>query len=482
MFYTVSLAFVLFNSWLLLKKETLLGILLPLALMIILTGFFSYNKLIWLSVFFAPLSIPLNKLIYGLSFDMFIPTEPVLGGLLLLVILSFARGKRLDKQLTRHPISIAIYAYLGWLVLTTITSSLPIVSIKATFITFLYILIFYFILSNLFSRNQKNMLSFVWLFTIAFVPVIIYSVVRLAGYGIFNQKAAHWVMNPFFKDHTSYGAVLAMFIPFLIGFSFAKWIPLKRRVWIWILLAFFMMAEIFSYTRAAWLSLVIGAGIWMILKLRIKFKTIAIVTVSLFLILFTFQKPILSKLESNSTESSADLMEHISSMTNISTDASNLERINRWHCAIMMFKERPVFGWGPGTYAMKYAPYQLTSQRTFISTNYADGGNAHSEYLGALSQSGLLGFITFIAVILIVFYTAVMAYSRTDDKRIKTILISAIVSLSTYYIHAFLNNFLDTDKAAIPFWGFTAMIVTLDLYTRSQKKAPELEQAEPKKD
>ena len=29
-------------------------------------------------------------------------------------------------------------------------------------------------------------------------------------HGLFDKDAAHFVMNPFFRDHTSYGAILAM--------------------------------------------------------------------------------------------------------------------------------------------------------------------------------------------------------------------------------------------------------------------------------
>jgi hypothetical protein len=34
-------------------------------------------------------------------------------------------------------------------------------------------------------------------------------------------------------------------------------------------------------------------------------------------------------------------------------------------------------------------------------------------------------------------------------------------------VHGFLNNFLDTDKLSIPFWGFIAALVYLDI---KQKK------------
>ena len=38
------------------------------------------------------------------------------------------------------------------------------------------------------------------------------------------------------------------------------------------------------------------------------------------------------------------------------------------------------------------------------------------------------------------------------------------LGLTTYLIHGFLNNFLDTDKASVPFWGFAAILVALDIY------------------
>jgi O-antigen ligase len=131
-----------------------------------------------------------------------------------------------------------------------------------------------------------------------------------------------------------------------------------------------------------------------------------------------------------------------------------------------MFKDKPVFGYGPGTYMFQYAPYQLTGDRTIISTNSANGGNAHSEYLGPLAESGFLGPITVLVLIIVVLYTGINAYGRTADKRLKTLVMSAILGLITYYIHGTMNNFLDTDKLSVAFWGFTAVIVAIDIQTR----------------
>lgn len=452
----------------------MLGALIPVVLIILLSAVFEYRRLIWLAVFLTPLSVPLDKIVYGLPFDMAIPTEPLLFGILILFLLSIAQGQRLDKDIARHPVSKVIYIYIGWMTITSLTSSMPIVSIKFLLARVWYVVIFFFLMAYMF-KDQKKIERFIWLFTVAFIPVIIYTIVRHFMFGIYDDQVAHWVMTPFFNDHTSYGAVLAMFIPFLIGFVEARWINKKHKIWLAGLLFFFIVAELLSYSRAAWLSLIISFGVWGIIKLKIKFRTLAITAVSILLIVFTFQNQILQKLEQNSTDSSANLMDHVTSMTNISTDASNLERINRWHCALEMFKERPVFGWGPGTYAFNYAPYQLTNQRTIISTNYGDGGNAHSEYLGSLAESGVLGMFNFLFLVIMVLITGINAYSRTNEKRLKTILLASLMALITYYVHSLLNNFLDTDKASVPFWGFTAIIVAIDIYTRKEKKKTPVE-------
>ncbi|MCK7541556.1 MAG: hypothetical protein MZV63_67070 [Marinilabiliales bacterium] len=52
------------------------------------------------------------------------------------------------------------------------------------------------------------------------------------------------------------------------------------------------------------------------------------------------------RMDSTTEDSSADLGQHLRSASNISTDQSNLERINRWKCALRMFAEKPLCGMG----------------------------------------------------------------------------------------------------------------------------------------
>ena len=155
LFYAVSFAFIFLNAYLVLKKDTLLGILIPFALVIVLTAIYSYDKLIWVVVFCAPFSIPLKELVPGLPFDMFLPTEPLLFGILIVFLLTLLNGKKIDRSIIRHPVAIVLYFYLGWIAVTSCFSCLPLVSFKFMLTRIWYIVPFFFLFVFLF-KDSKN--------------------------------------------------------------------------------------------------------------------------------------------------------------------------------------------------------------------------------------------------------------------------------------------------------------------------------------
>jgi len=79
-------------------------------------------------------------------------------------------------------------------------------------------------------------------------------------------------------------------------------------------------------------------------------------------------------------------------------------------------------------------------------------------------------------IIIFVTRSAINSYNLIENIQQKILLWSVLVGLVSYLVHAFLNNFLDTDKASVPFWIFVAIIVTLDL--KDTKKNPQLGGAE----
>ena len=413
----------------------------------------------------VPLSLNLEELEIG-GVGLYLPTEPLLFGLLLLFLLDRLRGVRLDAGLEAHPITRCIQVMFVWLVLTTLTSSDPMVSIKFLIARGWFVVGFFFLLAPLVTGERKQE-RFVLLYLIPLLAVIVYTVVRHAGYG-FEKQAGHWVMDPFFKDHTSYGAVLAMF-----------WFPSLALLLkpgrsgigkLGLTVAFMVLTVglILSFTRAAWVSVAAAAGVGALIMFGVRLRTLLGTGILGLLMLFLVWDQLLISLERNDQDSSDDLTEHVESISNVSSDASNLERINRWSCALALWQERPFVGWGPGTYQFVYAPFQRSEHRTIISTNNADRGNAHSEYLGPLAEQGVPGALIVLALL---WWTSVVGFRvhralRHQDRWRSWWALSIYLGVLTYFIHGVLNNYLDTDKASAPFWGFLAMLVMMDVGLR----------------
>jgi putative inorganic carbon (HCO3(-)) transporter len=459
----------LIADMLLTYKEIYILNLLPVFLFIVFLALTRMNTLYFIIIFLTPVSISLIEYIPSSPVDFYIPTEPLLFGVMLVFIYKLVNEGHIDRKVINHPVTYAIIFNVFWIFLTSITSSMPLVSFKFLLARMWFLTTFYFLAIFIFRRTE-NISTFIWCYTLPMLVVVIYSIYRHIGYGLYDKEASNIVMSPFFRDHTSYGAILAMLFFAFGGVILSGGTNIVLRFMNWTVFLLLTAGLILSYTRAAWISVFAAFGIMFLTLLRIKFRYVALVSMLLVLYFVGQRVQIIQKMERNRQDRSADLAEQVQSISNITTDDSNLERLNRWTSALRMFKERPVFGWGPGTYMFKYAPFQLSSRKTLISTDFGDRGNAHSEYIGPLSESGVLGSLSFILIVVVALYTGFKVHRKIEEKRLKQLVLALILGLITYLIHGSLNNFLDTDKASALFWGFIAVFVSLDIYYLPEQK------------
>jgi O-antigen ligase len=467
--------YLIVNS-LLISQEVYWFSVLPGVLLIGMIYIFALDKIYLIIAFFTPLAIDIKEigLVNG-DIGLSIPTEPLLFALMFIFIVKLIFDRHFDRRIFRHPVSLALYFYLIWMFLTSITSEFPLVSFKFFLARLWFVIPIYFFGVMVF-KNYRNIPRFIWMYAVSLIIVIGWTISQHALNG-FTEHAAHWVMSPFYNDHTSYGAVLAMFIPVLFGLLY-YYPKTSQKVFTALVLIIYLVAIYLSISRAAWASIMVALGVFILIRFKIRLSWVLTAFAIMLFFIFSFQEQILMKLEKNKQDSSSDFIEHVQSMSNIATDASNLERINRWMSAIRMFEARPFFGWGPGTYQFVYAPFQSVEQKTVISTNAGNKGTAHSEYLLALSEQGFIGMLNFIVVMILVSLTALRNYRNIENRQLRILSLIIFLGLTTYIAHAFFNNFLDTDKMSVPFWGFIAAIVAIDIYYKGQSQALEDDQAE----
>ena len=467
--YLIAALFVAISLYFVVKRNSYIFFATPVVLGILLLYIFSLDKAMMLVSFVVPLSLLFERY-NGLSVSL--PAEPLLAGVLVLFIAKLLYDGQYDRNIARHPVSVIIYCMFIWMAMTTITSELPLVSIKFIASRLWFIVPSFFFCALLFKK-PKYIDWFIWLYMASLCIVVVYTIINHSQHG-FDNHSAHWVMTPFYNDHTAYGAALAIYLIYAITYAIIPGIKTKRRILILAVIILLSVAMILSSCRAAWVSLAAAFAMLVCVLLKIKFRWVFGAFVILVGLFFTFQHQIIDALERNNQDASGDVVENIQSITNISTDTSNLERINRWQSAFRLFAQHPIFGWGPGTYQFVYAPYQRSKEKTDISTNVGDAGNAHSEYFGPLAEQGFIGVLLVLAFVIAVIYSGLNAYKKAKNKKAKVLALGSTLAFFSYFVHGFLNNFLDTDKLAVPVWSCAALIVVIDLYYADQEKFEEI--------
>ncbi len=450
-----------------LANEWYWGLLIPFGMALVASVLLAKDYVLWFIILSTPLSI--NVEFENLGSTMNFPNEPFLVALTALFFIRLAYYGNFYPKLAKHPLSIILIVHLVWMLFTAIISELPIVSLKY-FVSRLWMIVVFFYLMSLILKEEKNHKFYYLAYLVPLSIAVIYTLIHHGQYG-FTKKSGTWVMYPFFKEHTSYGAVLAMYFTIAWGLVLLYKERILTKIGYVALALVISIGLYFSYTRAAWLSVILMMGVAGFLYLGWGFRNFLRFLGLGVVVLALSWSSINERLTKTKAVSSDDKKEHLSSVTNVTTDASNTERLNRWKSALRMWKERPHTGFGPGTYMFLYAPYQNPNEKTIISTNQGDVGNAHSEYIGPLAEMGWPGSLIMIIMVIMIFYYGFRLSLYLPKESWRHAATLAFLALVTYFSHGLVNNFLDIDKAALPVFGCMAMLAVLDvLWKESEEK------------
>ncbi len=463
----VCTSFILLNTYAIINGSYWVSYL-PVLVAIFLMVFFELERALLLLTFLIPLSINFDDIGYGLGISL--PDEPFIILIMFLSVFKIFIKSEYHFDVFRHPITVALLINFGWMLFTAFTSDMPFVSLKFMLSRFWYIVVFYFMAVMLFIKRE-NISKYLWLYIASLSLVIIYALIRHGAAG-FTRETSYTLMQPFYAAHGIYAAAIAFFIPFLVisCVFYNRFLSHGiSRILVLLVLGLFAAGLVFSFTRAAWLSVMGLAFILVPLMLRVRLRTLVLLVGTGLLLFVVFQNQVYYVLSKTQDVSSSDLSVHLKSVANVKSDASNAERINRWMSAIGMFKERPITGFGPGTYMFCYAPFQQSNYTTIISTNFGDVGNAHSEYLGPLAESGVMGLLTLLILIYVVLQTAFRLFYDGRTAYVRYMALSVMLGLITYLIHGVMNNYIESDKIAVLWWGGMAVITALDLYHNHSK-------------
>lgn len=441
-------------------------LVVPAALLLFYFTLSDFRKIFFLLLCFIPLSTEVT-LPNGFSTDL--PTEPLIVGLMGVFFLYVLRyPKAVDVAFLKHPITLLLLLHIGWMLIASVQSSEVFVSVKFLLAKIWYIVTFYFLAGHL-LKNEKDLRQAFWFVFIPLIGTIFIVLLRHAQYG-FSFEMVYRVLSPFFRNHVTYAAIMAIMVPWL---WFARyWYPTWSTRW-WLLLGALLLLIVaiqLSYTRAAYLAIFVAAGAYFMIRWRLTKLALAgaaVVAVTGLMYLGTDERYLELAPNYERTVTHTDFGNLIEATYQLE-DISTMERVYRWVAAFQMIGDKPWFGFGPGNFYNFYKGYTVTSFRTYVSDNPEQSG-VHSYYLMTLVDQGIPGLIIFALLLFGALIYGESIYHRTKNINNRRIVMIALLMIVVISLLQLINDLIETDKVGPFFFISLALLVNVDLQNRKTK-------------
>lgn len=429
-------------------------LVLPIGMLVALLAFTNYKTLYFLLWATIPLSTEVE---FG-SIGTDLPDEILMIVLMGIAIALFIyKAPTLSMRMMLHPITLLLILHVAWIGITTITSTQTVISVKFLVAKLWYVGTFYFLTYYL-MRAQRDVRT--WL-TWLIVPVLFtIAVVWAKHYSSgFSFETVEEMMKPFYRNKVDYALMLGVIIPFVWIFR-DNW---KGKYTGAVIVGVLFVAMYFAYTRAAYLGLITGVIGLLIIRTRTLKYALLLSLAGLAIILVNLSKDnryIDFAPDYNKTISHRDF-DNLIEATYKLEDISSMERVYRWIAGFYMIGDKPVFGFGPGSFYESYMPYTDKHFITYVSDNPERSG-IHNYFLMTATDQGLPGLVIFVMLLIVVLIKAQWLYHRLEDGFPKKMLSACTVTLFFILFILLLNDMVETDKVGSFFFFCLAMIVMLE--------------------
>lgn len=402
-----------------------------LILGLIVFAIFSWKRLNW-GIFLVALCLPL----YLLRFKIFwVPTTALELMIYILFIIWIIkkgfRGMRGDLKGLKK-VAFPVLLLLAGVTISTIFSSDILTSAGIWKGWFLDPLLFFAVVVSLIKTKKqiKNLLS-----------TLILSGAIVAAIGLIYWAGGNLTFDGRLRAFFGSPNHLAMYLAPILILGLGLWIMVKKRlsrVLLFIVNCLLFVVIYLTYSYGAWLGLlgtvIFGLGIN---YLRSKRRRISPFLLFAFLLLLLFVSQFGSEKFQNL----------------ISFDRSSFQsRLMIWQAGWKILKDYPLLGIGPGMFQKYYLDYQSQFSQPYLEWAVPQ---PHNLYLAFWLQTGLLGFIGFIWLLVWFFHPA-GGQPQADKLRI------LIMSVMVYIlVHGLVDTTYWKNDLSIIFWIVIGLMAVL---------------------
>jgi putative inorganic carbon (HCO3(-)) transporter len=355
-----------------------------------------------------------------------------------LTLASFALRWLLGKvpKYTATPIDALVVLFSVVLVYSTATSyfvgdSLGVLVVHGLFLAF------YFVLTR--TVNTRHKLYLLVLFLI--ISGTLTSLYGVYQYYTGGVAASAWIDQEMFEDIQTrvgstfnnpniLGEYLIMMIPLAFAALWYRKKPIYNVVFLG-MLAVMGIAMIFTFSRGAWLGLMLAVIAFFVVRDK---RLLALVLVALMIMPFVLPPSIINRFTS------------IGNLEDTSSSYRMSILIGSWR----MVQDYWISGIGLGSEAFKaiYPKYSLAA---------AYAHHSHNIYLQIILEMGTAGALLF-GLIIIVFARALLVHQkRTGDSFLSTLMIASGAGIAGYLVQGMVENIWYNNRVLFTFWVVMAV-------------------------
>jgi O-antigen ligase len=255
-------------------------------------------------------------------------------------------------------------------------------------------------------------------------------------YWVRTPRFGGWIYGPY-VNHNHYAGLMEMLVPIPLVFTFTRYARGRKR-WLAAAAAAFMGATIFlcgSRGGMAAFAFQMALFIWLLLRERthnrVPLLMGAFLLIALASVAFIGGSEVSARLATLGWPKHADLS--VDLRYKINSDG------------LRMFSNRPILGWGLGTFSTVYPLFRSFYTDAFVNA-------AHNDYLQVLTETGAVGFAIAIWFLVAAIRPAVRKIRNWPSDVNGAVALAALVGMSGILVHSFVDFNLQIPANALLFY------------------------------
>lgn len=392
-----------------------------------------------------------------------------------------------DLSMKTFMVLFGIFFLIQVISLTQAESLFPAIKEMVRYLS--YAVLFYIVTKVNFSRSEYKTIGITFSVVLALVGIwgILTYVfaINLNTAGVYALEEAYGRVMATMGNPNYYAGFINFVIPGLLLVSVAYFKERKWQLMFFALFGIYVINQIFTYTRSAWLIMALAIILTSLLVPKRFYKklfTIHMIIASIVLAIVVYNLPdvqdrtksamfvVQSFFPEDTTSPSGGVdrdgdgvedddggkLNEKDEKNKSFTNKAVVSRTTLWKTGYYMYKDNPVLGVGIGNYDVRYEEYVTKYPELYIGH---DQYSVHNSYLKVASETGTIGLVSFLAIYVYYYIFMVKQYIRhREDLLKKLLLVGLFVGAGTFAGQNIANNLIFIPQVNVLFWLISGLV------------------------